>query len=145
MNKLNNFKDTLIFETQKQFYDERGKGARYRMTTVGVSFFKNEIKDLKDTQGISDWLKNNGFCQDISLTDEGIAVKMVVKGCCLKNVDAQFFRRNKQPLSCPLSNLIMHSLELNGSNPPELCSVDFEGDTCTAKIAKMFTSDVVGR
>jgi len=143
MSKMIDFKDTLIFESQKEFYDERGRGARYRLTTIGVSFFKREIKDLKDLPGVVQWLTAHGFCGDIQLEEDDISLAMRVKGCCLKKITEQFVKKNGQPLSCPIANVIMYSLELNGSRPPELIPVEFEGETCLVKMAKIFTSDIV--
>ena len=36
------YANTLIFELEKAFFDERGKGARFRMTTVGREFFQDK-------------------------------------------------------------------------------------------------------
>ena len=40
----NSLKDTLYFESIREFWNERGRGARYRLTTIGVSFFQEKIK-----------------------------------------------------------------------------------------------------
>ena len=34
------YANSLMFEMEKAFWDERGKGARFRMTTVGREFYK---------------------------------------------------------------------------------------------------------
>src|SRR5690554_1926826 len=98
-NKLDKFKDTLIYESQKEFYDERGKGARYRMTTVGVSFFQEEIKDLKDLPGLVAWLQDNKFAEKIDMTEDNLSVELKVKGCCLRSITDGFRKMNRQPLS----------------------------------------------
>lgn len=144
MSKMSQFKDTLIYEAQKEFYDERGRGARYRMTTVGVSFFKKEIDDLKDQNGIADWLKNNDFAKDIDMEEDNVSVTLKVQGCCLRSITEEFRKLDREPLSCPIANVIMHSMELNGSMPPEITPVEFEGDICKVRMAKIYTSDVVG-
>jgi S-adenosylmethionine:diacylglycerol 3-amino-3-carboxypropyl transferase len=36
------YANDLIFEMEKAFWDERGKGARFRLTTVGREFFKTK-------------------------------------------------------------------------------------------------------
>lgn len=143
MSNLDRFKDTVIFEAQKEFYDERGRGARYRMTTVGVSFFKKAIEDLKDLNSVVSWLKDNGFAENIEMTEDNVSVTLRVKGCCLMNVREEFRNKGIEPLSCPIANVIMHSMELNGSMPPEILPIEFEGDTCKIRMAKIFTSDVV--
>ncbi|MCR4443474.1 MAG: hypothetical protein QHH10_14365 [Peptococcaceae bacterium] len=143
MSKLDKFKDTLIYEAQKEFYDERGKGARYRMTRVGVSYFKSEVKDLGDLAAVGKWLKENGFCREIQISEDGITLDAAVTNCCLQRIRDQFIEQGRQPLSCPMANLIMHCLEVSGSLPPELTPIEFEGDTCKIKMAKIYTSEVV--
>lgn len=143
MNRMEEFKDTLIYEAQKEFYDERGRGARYRMTTVGVSFFKKEIENLKDLPGVIAWLQEEGFADHIAMDEDNVSVSLRVRGCCLQSVTREFRTRGRQPLSCPIANIIMHSMELNGSMPPEIIPIEFEDDVCVVKMAKIFTSDVV--
>ena len=46
------YANSLIFEMQKAFCDERGKGARFRMTTVGREFYKAEVLPLLNTAEI---------------------------------------------------------------------------------------------
>jgi len=140
---IDRFKNTLIYETQKEFYDERGRGARYRMTTVGVSFFKKEIKGLKEMEDVLVWLKDNDFVENIDLAEDNLSVTLKVRGCCLKSVTDEFRKKNRQPLSCPIANLIMYTMEKNGSMPPEILPVDFEGAVCKVRLAKIFTSAVV--
>lgn len=143
MNKIDEFKDNLIYESQKAFYDERGRGARYRMTTAGVSFFKKEIGDCKDLSGVVKWLEKNGYVGSIEMSEDSLSVTLMVKGCCLKNVTDGFRSRGKEPLSCPIANIIMHSMELNGSMPPEITPIEFVDGACKIKMAKIYTSDIV--
>ncbi len=143
MSLMDKFKDTLIYESQKEFYDERGRGARYRMTTVGVSFFKDEVKDLKDTDSLIKWLQDNGFVESIEKEEDNVSVTIKVKGCCLKNITEGFTGQGKQPLSCPIANIFMYSMEQNGSMPPEITPIEFEDGVCRIRMAKIYTSDVV--
>lgn len=143
MSLMDKFKDTLIYESQKEFYDERGRGARYRMTTVGVSFFKEVVEDLKDMAGLVKWLQDNGFAQELSMEEDNVSVTLKVKGCALRSITEGFTKRGKQPLSCPIANVVMYSMELNGSMPPEITPIEFEGDVCRIRMAKIYTSDVV--
>lgn len=143
MSLMDQFKDTLIFESQKEFYDERGRGARYRMTTVGVSFFKEAVKDLKDTDSLIKWLQDNGFVENIEKEEDNVSITIKVKGCCLKNITEGFTKQDKQPLSCPIANVFMYSMEQNGSMPPEITPIEFEGGVCRIRMAKIYTSDVV--
>jgi len=64
MSLLDRFKDTLIYESQKEFYDERGRVPVTRMTTVASLSFKDAVSDLKDTPGLVKWMKDNGFVEE---------------------------------------------------------------------------------
>jgi hypothetical protein len=143
MSLLDKFKNTLIYESQKEFYDERGRGARYRMTTVGVSFFKEAVGDMKDTQGLVKWMKDNGFVEEAEMEEDKVSVTLKVKGCCLKSITEGFTSRGKQPLSCPIANAVMYSMEQNGSMPPEITPIEFEDGWCRIRMAKIYTSDIV--
>ena len=45
------YANDLIFELEKAFWDERGKGARFRVTTVGREFFKTKcLPRLQSTE-----------------------------------------------------------------------------------------------
>jgi hypothetical protein len=38
------YANDLVFELEKAFWDERGRGARFRVTTVGREFFNNKVR-----------------------------------------------------------------------------------------------------
>lgn len=144
MSLLDRFLESLVFEVQKEFWDERGKGARYRLTRVGVSFAKENLGDgIKDVEKIKKWLKDSGFCSDVELSEDTYTFKMRVKGCCFKNIRDAFFKAKINPLSCPIANIFMYSFELNTGLAPELLPVEVEDGDCKLTIAKMGTSEVV--
>lgn len=144
MSLLEKFMENLVFEVQKEFWNERGRGARYRLTRVGVAFVKDKLgDDLKDREKIKEWLKDNGFCGDIEFEEDSFTLKMKVKGCCMKGVRDSFFKSKINPLSCPIANVFMYSLELNTGLAPELLPIELEGEDCKITLAKMATSEVV--
>ncbi|WP_422445109.1 hypothetical protein [Thermoanaerobacterium sp. DL9XJH110] len=147
MEEISKFKDELIFEVQKEFWNERGKGARYRLTRIGVPFFEEKLgKDqLKDKESIKKWLVENGFCEEIDFKEEDVSLNISVKNCCLKNIRDYFAGANMKPLGCPVANIFMYCLELNSGLAPELLPIESEGDSCKLSLAKMATSDVVTR
>lgn len=144
MKEIEKFKDALLFEIQKAFYDERGKGARYRLTTVGVSFIEDKIpKVLDDVEEIKKYLIENNLVDDIEYFEDEITFKIKVKDCCLKNTRDYFTSINMQPLGCPIANIIMNALELKSGLSPELLPIKCEENYCECVLAKMATSDVV--
>lgn len=147
MNFLEKFKDELIFEVQKEFWNERGKGARYRLTRIGVDFAERELGEkIKDKENIKKWLIDNGFCEDIDITENEISMTMIVKNCSLLEIKNMFKKANIKPLSCPLANIFMYCLELNSGLLPELLPIEEdENGNCKVTLAKMATSEIVKR
>lgn len=144
MSLLEKFMENLVFEVQKEFWNERGRGARYRLTRVGVSFAKDKLGEgIKDRERIKAWLKESGFCGDIDFEEDNYTLKMKIKGCCLKNIRDAFFNSKINPLSCPIANIFMYSMELNTGFAPELLPIEVENGDCKITLAKMGTSDVV--
>lgn len=143
MNKIEALKDTLLFETQKEFYDERGKGARYRMTTAGVSYFRKEIKDWA-LDKVAAYLKENGFVKDVQIQEGDVSLTLKINRCALDHITEGFRKLGKPPLYCPIANVFAYALEVGGSKPPEILPPEDEGEMCSVKMAKIFTSDVVG-
>lgn len=144
MSLLEKFMENLVFEVQKEFWNERGKGARYRLTRVGVSFAKDRLGDgIKDREEIKSWLKESGFCSEIDFEEDNYTLKMKIRGCCLKSIRDAFFNSKINPLSCPIANMFMYSMELNTGLAPELLPIEVENGDCKITLAKMSTSEVV--
>jgi len=144
MNEINEFKDFLLFEVQKAFYDERGKGARYRLTLAGVSFLKDKLKDKADNPDeIKKWLVDNGYAKNIEISEDQISFNIQVTDCCLKNIRQYFVNEEMQPLGCPIANMFMYALEKRNGLSPELLPIKLEDKYCGLTLAKMATSDVV--
>jgi hypothetical protein len=144
MSELAKYKDLLLFEYQKEFWNERGKGARYRLTRAGVKYFEDQMgEDIKDVEKIKDWLIKNKFAEDIETQEDQLSFSIKVKGCCMKNIKEKFDKDNLQPLSCPIANVFMYAFELNSGLAPELLPIENEGDACKTTMAKMATSEVV--
>lgn len=144
MSHINNFKDLLLFEIQKAFYDERGRGARYRLTTAGVSYLAEHLKEKAgDINEVKAWLKENGFVKNIEFEEEMVSLKIIVDSCCLISIRDYFDSAGMQPLGCPIANVFMNVLELKSGLSPELLPIKFNGGVCELTLAKMATSDVV--
>lgn len=144
MSLFEKFMENLVFEVQKEFWNERGKGARYRLTRVGVAFAKDRLGEgIKDRETIKKWLKESGFCGEVEFEEDNYTLKMKIKGCCLKNVRDAFLSSKINPLSCPIANIFMYSMELNSGLAPELLPVEVEDGDCKITLAKMGTSEVV--
>ena len=144
MNENLLFKNRLLYEIQKAFYDERGKGARYRLTTTAVSFVKERLGGKAGDIGeIKRYLEGSELVQGMNWSEDAISLKVQIDGCCLKQVRDAFTDAGLQPLSCPMANIIMNALEIKSSLSPELLPIDIEENSCKLTMAKIATSDVV--
>ena len=154
MSVLGDFKDSLLFEIQKEFWNERGKGARYRLTLIGTEFIGKMVKDPSNKQEIVEFLKKEEFCSDIELSEDEFTINMKVKDCAFIQVRDQFMDKqatfvnvkiDQQPLSCPIANLIMHAEEIVSGLGPELLPIERDGNTCIVGMGKMGTADVIDK
>ena len=62
------YANSLMYELEKAFWDERGRGARFRMTTVGRKFYRDRVRPLLQSAEMVHILKT---VQDL-LQAEGI-------------------------------------------------------------------------
>jgi hypothetical protein len=143
MSEVGKYKDILMFEVLKAFYDERGKGARYRLTNTGVTYFENILKENGNIDSIQKTLKELGMVEDIKCNENLISLDFTVKGCCLIGICENFITRNMQPLSCPIANVIMCALEQKSGLSPELLPLNIVEGQCSGRLAKIATSEVV--
>ena len=123
MSFLSDYKDSLIYEIQKEFWNERGKGARYRLTMIGADFIGKELKDPTNLNEIKDFLLKEGFCKSIDMVDEEFKVTLTVKDCEFLKVRNGFMDKNQQPLSCPITNVFMRAIERVSGLGPELLPI----------------------
>ena len=145
MSVLNDFKDSLIFEIQKEFWNERGKGARYRLTMVGAEFLGKLLKDPSDMEEIIALYKKEGFCSAAEITEDEFTVTMKVKDCAFMGVRDGFMNKGQQPLSCPLANTVMRAIEIKSGLGPELLPIEANGGECVVGMGKIGSSEVVSK
>jgi len=144
MHEITELLKKLVFDVQREFYDERGKGARYRLTRIGVPYFEEVMdKDLTSMEHIKQWLINNGFCGDIAINEDEFSVEISVNNCCLLDIRNEWEKHKVPPLACPVANVFMYSIELKSGMAPELLPIQGIEHTCNITLAKMGTSDVL--
>lgn len=146
MNEKNNFKDTLFFEAIKEFWNERGRGARYRLTTVGVSFFKEQLDLNKSPQEIREefqkYLVNHQYCKSVECTEDDFSFTLKINGCCMENIREKYQKDNLEILCCPIANMFMYIMELETKMSPELIPIQVENNICKLTMAKIGTEEV---
>jgi len=127
----------LMFEMEKAFWDERGKGARFRMTTLGREYFKNKIQPLIQSadidqiiHSIEEVLVNEGIVAKVSYNREDRIFRLRMEGCVHRKVEDRMVALNIEPFVCMPANLIVLAIEEKLDRPVELAEIKLEDGAC---------------
>lgn len=131
------YANSVIFDLQKAFWDERGKGARFRVTTVGRDYFldrclpqieTSDLQDIVDTiRGI---LEEEGLVDSMSVDVDGRLLRIDVEGCLHHTVENRMIARGVEPFTCIPANLVVLAIEEILDQPVELAQIEVEDDVC---------------
>jgi len=131
------YANSLMYEMQKAFWDERGKGARFRMTTVGREFYKAEILPLLNTtdigqiiQTVESVLKEKGIASHVFYNQDDRLLRVSVKGCIHRPVEEKMVAKGVEPFTCIPANLIVLAIEEKLDRPVELAEIKVEDGAC---------------
>jgi len=131
------YANDLIFELEKAFWDERGKGARFRVTMAGREFFKNqclprfqsiEIDDMIQT--IESALQEKGIVSRVSAERDGRLLRVRIEGCAHRAVEDRLVAQETKPFTCIPANLIVLAIEEKLDRPAELAEIKLEDGAC---------------
>ena len=129
--------NNLIYELEKAFWDERGKGARFRTTTIGRQYFTDKVLPLLKSdevehilQTIDDVLKNEGIAAKLSYSAEERLLKVQVKGCIHRQVEERMIAKEIEPFTCVPANLIALAIEEKLDVPVELAEIKVSEGVC---------------
>lgn len=131
------YANSLIFELQKAFWDERGRGARFRTTTVGQQYFKEKCLPQLDSSNLNDILDKI----DLILRDEHIAGRVSyqsedrmlhvrLEGCIHRPVEDRMVAIGIEPFTCLPANLIVLAIEQKLNQPVELAEIKLVDGFC---------------
>lgn len=131
------YANTLVYELEKAFFDERGKGARFRMTTVGREFFKQHVlPEIKSTEidamvaVVEKVLKEKGIAAKVSFTGEDRLLRIRVEGCLHRAVEDRMIEHGVEPFTCVPANLIALAIEEKLDRPVELAEIKLVDGAC---------------
>ncbi len=131
------YANSLMYELEKAFWDERGKGARFRMTKVGYHYYEEKIRPLVQSREIPDilgkiqgLLKSEGIVCDVSYSQEERLLKVKVQGCIHRPVEEKMLAKQVEPFTCIPANLIVLAIEEKLDIPVELAEIKFAEGTC---------------
>lgn len=127
----------LMYELEKAFWDERGKGARFRLTNIGSEYFRNKCLPLLQStdldhilQTIEDILQGEGIVGKVSYDREERLLRIRVEGCLHRPVEDQMTARGIEPFTCVPANLIALAIEDKLDRPVELAEIKLEDGAC---------------
>ncbi len=131
------YSNGVMFELEKAFWDERGKGARFRMMNVGKEFYKNnilpqiksaEIDDILLT--IGSLLKEKGIVSTVTYNSEDRLLRVNVKGCVHRQVEDQMVAHGIEPFTCIPANIIIMAIEEKLDRQVELAEIKVDKGAC---------------
>jgi len=129
--------NSIMFDLEKAFWDERGKGARFRTTKVGNEYFIDkclpliQIPELDHILNkITDVLQNEGIAGKVSYNKEDRLVKVQVEGCVHRHIEERMNANDIEPFTCIPANLIVLAIEEKLNQPVELAEIKLEDGVC---------------
>lgn len=129
--------NNMMYELEKAFWDERGKGARFRMTTIGQEYFTEKVLPVlssneveKILPAISEVLKSEGIVADLSYSKEDRLLRVQMAGCIHRQVEERMISKGIEPFTCVPANLIVLAIENKLDIPVELAEIKVEEGIC---------------
>jgi hypothetical protein len=131
------YTNALMYELEKAFWDERGKGARFRMMNVGKQYYTDKVKPLLQTADVDEIihkvdevLKGEGVAAEVSYSKEDRLLRVSVKGCIHRQVEERMIAKEIEPFTCVPANLIVMALEEKLDVPVELAEIKVVEGSC---------------
>jgi hypothetical protein len=131
------YTNSLMYELEKAFWDERGKGARFRMMNVGQQYYKDNVKPRIQTDVVDDILEQvgcvlqeKGIVAELSYNREERLLKVGVQGCIHRPVEERMLAKKVEPFTCIPANLVVLAIEEKLDIPVELAEIKVEEGIC---------------
>ena len=129
--------NNLMYELEKAFWDERGKGARFRTTTIGKQYSTDKVRPLLKSnevehilQTIDEVLQSEGIAAKVSYSAEDRLLRVQVKGCIHRQVEERMLAKDIEPFTCVPANLIVLAIEEKLDVPVELAEIKVSEGVC---------------
>lgn len=131
------YANSLIFELEKAFYDERGKGARFRTTTVGRQYFEERCRHCLKSEDVGEIasaieavLVEDSLVSEVACKVEDRLLRVHVGGCAHLPVEEHMLACGVQPFTCMPGNLLVLALESRLDRPVELAEIKLQDGGC---------------
>jgi hypothetical protein len=129
--------NSLMYELEKAFWDERGRGARFRMTTVGREFYQDKVVPLLQSselnhilKTVQDVLQNEGIVGSVTYDQDDRLLRVRVEGCLHRQVEEKMAARGIEPWTCVPANMIVLAIEEKLGRPVELAEIKVVEGAC---------------
>jgi hypothetical protein len=127
----------LIYELEKAFWDERGRGARFRMTTVGRKYYRDRIRPQLQSielehiiKAVQEALETDGITGQVAYDIDGRLLRVSVNGCIHEQVEERMTSHGIEPFTCVPANLIVLAIEEKLDRPVELAEIKQDSNGC---------------
>jgi hypothetical protein len=127
----------LIYELEKAFWDERGLGARFRTTTVGRKYYRDQVRPLLQSTELEHILKTvqnvleaEGIAGQVSYDIDGRLMRVNVSGCIHGPVEERMTSHGIEPFTCVPANLIVLAIEEKLDRPAEVAEIKWDERGC---------------
>jgi hypothetical protein len=135
--------NSIVYDLEKALWDERGKGGRFRVTTVGRDYFLDkclpriESREVEAIiEAIEHVLREEGIVAGIShKIEDGRLLHLNVKGCLHEKVEQRLLAKGVEPFTCIPANLVVLAIEETLDRPVELAEITVEDGTCRMLLA----------
>jgi hypothetical protein len=134
--------NSIVYDLEKAFWDERGKGARFRVTTVGRDYFLSqclpriESRDVESIiETVEQVMREEGIVAGISHEIDGKLLRLHVQGCLHEQVEQRLVAKGVEPFTCIPANLVVLAIEETLDRPVELAEIKVEDGACHMLLA----------
>jgi hypothetical protein len=134
--------NSIVYDLEKAFWDERGRGARFRVTTVGRDYFLDKCLPRIETrevepivEAIEQVLREEGIVAGISHEIDGRLLRLKVQGCLHEAVEQRLVAKGVEPFTCIPANLVVLAIEETLDRPVELAEIKIEDGACHMLLA----------
>jgi hypothetical protein len=131
------YANSIIYDLQKAFWDERGRGARFRVTTVGRDYLLDrclpriKAQDVETIIGtVEQILEEEGIATSISHEVDDRLLRLKVQGCVHQTVEQRMVAKGIEPFTCIPANLVVLAIEEILDRPVELAEIKIGDGVC---------------
>ena len=127
----------LVFDLEKAFWDERGRGCRFRMMEVGREIYESDCKARIQSaeipaivNAVQEVLIEKGIVGSVSCSQEDLTLRVSVQGCLHLSVEEHMLEKGIEPFTCVPTNLIIMGIEDKLNRQVELAEIKCKNGIC---------------